>query len=237
MSNGLKIELAALSKKADRLQVEVVELAESIAALSTPGLFGDWVLVDDSFPPLPQQEFTALQTLQRFYGLEDGCPTLPEELLRVAARALTFSPEEILEKAHSAYSAGFFAKISLATETEYERQSRLTDEGKCHWVIFYRHSPNANRRVSSRKCLEVAISVEKDCIWEGFATVTELLIFCAGASSDAAEGVQTYALPIMSRPGGALYAIPDKVLSSNLLLDAMISDEVGILGPSREFSA
>ena len=29
---------------------------------------------------------------------------------------------------------------------------------------------------------------------------------------DAAEGVQTYTLPIMSRPGRALYAIPDKVL-------------------------
>ena len=50
-------------------------------------------------------------------------------------------------------------------------------------------------------------------------------------------GVQTYVLPMMSRPGGLLVAIPDKILSSDLLLDAMIKEEPGVLGPSREFNA
>eukprot|EP00435_Cladocopium_sp_Y103_P031697 s1351_g8.t1 len=44
-------------------------------------------------------------------------------------------------------------------------------------------------------------------------------------------------LPLMSRQGGALFALPDKVLSEDQLLDAMIQDEVGFLGPSREFNA
>ena len=47
MSSGLEAELRVLSQKADRLQVEVVELAESLASLLEPGAFGDWVLVDD----------------------------------------------------------------------------------------------------------------------------------------------------------------------------------------------
>ena len=48
--------------------------------------------------------------------------------------------------------------------------------------------------------------------------------------------VQTYVLPLMSRPGGVLVAIPDKILSSDLLLDAMIKEEPGVLGPSKEFN-
>jgi hypothetical protein len=48
--------------------------------------------------------------------------------------------------------------------------------------------------------------------------------------------VQTYVLPLMSRPGGVLVAIPDKILSSGLLLDAMIKEESGVLGPSKEFN-
>lgn len=49
--------------------------------------------------------------------------------------------------------------------------------------------------------------------------------------------VQTYVLPLMSRPGGMLVAIPEKILSSDLLLDAMIREEPGVLGPSKEFNA
>eukprot|EP00435_Cladocopium_sp_Y103_P054230 s1879_g17.t1 len=50
-------------------------------------------------------------------------------------------------------------------------------------------------------------------------------------------GVQTYVLPLLSRPGGFLAAIPEKLLSSDLLLDAMTVEEGGVLGPSREFNA
>lgn len=54
---------------------------------------------------------------------------------------------------------------------------------------------------------------------------------------DGSEGVQILALPLLSRPGGILFAVPDKVLSTNLLLDAMLRDEASTLGPSREFAA
>ena len=54
---------------------------------------------------------------------------------------------------------------------------------------------------------------------------------------DGSEGVQIFALPLLSRPGGILFAVPDKVLSTNLLLDAMLRDEASTLGPSREFAA
>ena len=53
MSSGLRPELKATSKRVDRLQVEVVELAEDIASILVPGAFGDWVLVDGEFPHCP----------------------------------------------------------------------------------------------------------------------------------------------------------------------------------------
>eukprot|EP00435_Cladocopium_sp_Y103_P058090 s1616_g20.t1 len=189
------------------VQVEVVELAESIADLLKPEGFGDWVLVDDSFPPLAIQEFNALRALQRFKGLEDGYPDLPEECLRIVARSLACGPEEVVDRAYTAYVSGFLAKIALATSTPFERRSKAEDPEILHWVVFYRHTPDINRRVTSKKCLEIAITVEEDCIWEGF------------------------------RPGGALYAVPDKLLSGDQLLDAMTVEEPGLLGPSREFSA
>eukprot|EP00435_Cladocopium_sp_Y103_P060181 s591_g22.t1 len=238
MSNGLRLQLEALSKKADRLQGEVVELAEELAEILKPGQFGDWVLVDDSYPPLGPQEFLALQTLLRWHGLEDGPPKVPEECVRLAARTLFGSPETILARAQEAFIAGWSARIALATETEYHRlviEPEPAEEIK-HWVIFYKHSPACNRRVTSSKCLEIALSVEAGCVWQGFKSITELTIFCAGAG-DGSESVQAFALPLMARPGGILVAVPDKVLSANLLLDAMLKDEADVLGPSREFTA
>ena len=68
-----------------------------------------------------------------------------------------------------------------------------------------------------------------------------LLVWRVPASllDEALEEVQIYALPLLSRAGGALYAVPDKVLPSDILLDVMMREEaaVGILGPSREFTA
>ena len=92
---GLLPQLTLLSRQADRLQVEAVSLAEEVSALcqkveniETKVSF----LIDEGFPPLPSQEFSALQALQRVHGLEDGFPELPEEWLRIAARAFPCSP-------------------------------------------------------------------------------------------------------------------------------------------------
>ena len=55
-------------------------------------------------------------------------------------------------------------------------------------------------------------------------------------SPDLDPDAQCYCLPIMSRPGGALYAVPDKVLSGEVLLDEMLAESSdSVLGPSREF--
>eukprot|EP00435_Cladocopium_sp_Y103_P060225 s990_g22.t1 len=64
-------------------------------------------------------------------------------------------------------------------------------------------------------------------VWRVPATLTE----------DGLGEMQTYALPILSRSGGILLAIPDKLLSSEAILDANLNDESAMIGPSREFTA
>ena len=71
----------------------------------------------------------------------------------------------MIDKASKAYVGGFLASIAGATDT--------------HLIVLYRHAPSIDRRVSSRKCLEIAITVGDSMIWEGFPSVTELLIFAA----------------------------------------------------------
>lgn len=61
-------------------------------------------------------------------------------------------------------------------------------------------------------------------VWRIPASITELQQDC-----------QAFALPIMSRTGGALFAVHEGVLSNDALLDGMTQEE--LLGPSREFEA
>ena len=71
-----------------------VELAENISELCNLGSFGDWVLVDDAFDPLFPEDFAAVKALLVYHGLEDRFPPVPEELVRIAARAFQAVPKK-----------------------------------------------------------------------------------------------------------------------------------------------
>ena len=58
-----------------------------------------------------------------------------------------------------------------------------------------------------------------------------------GEISYNAQNLQAFVLPLMSRPGGMLIAIPIKAVSDSSLLDAAFNEEDSFLGPSREFTA
>ena len=91
------------------------------------------------------------------------------------------SPSRLQAKSQRAYTAGFFAQLALSTGTPYRADLTPETEKQRHWVVFYRHTPSINRRLTDRKSFEVAITVEDNCVWESFETLTELTIFCAGA--------------------------------------------------------
>ena len=179
MSSGLIPELRELSNRADRLKAEVVDLAESIAELLKPGQFGDWVLVDGPFCPLPPPEFRIYLASIQLQGVVNGPPQLPEECLRQAERALEGEQSFVARRAQRAFLGGFEGRFAIENGTPFQQVP--VGEGKVfHWLIVSRRNPNLHRRVTSKKCLDIAVSVEKDSIWQGFRSLTELSIFCCG---------------------------------------------------------
>eukprot|EP00435_Cladocopium_sp_Y103_P002814 s4259_g1.t1 len=181
MIRSLQGQLTALSHRADSLQVAVVELAEEISKLTTPGAFGDWALVDDQFPPLPAAEFQALIAIHRRRGVLNGPPDLPDECLRIASRAMIFSSEVILDRARDAFNSGFEAKVALVTGNPFLKDPLVSTDKHRHWVCLFRRTPDYNKRLSTKKCLDIALAIEEDVVWQGFEFVAELVIFCAGA--------------------------------------------------------
>lgn len=49
--------------------------------------------------------------------------------------------------------------------------------------------------------------------------------------------VQAFCLPLMSREGGLLIALPQNVLNDTALMAASMNEDDALLGPSREFQA
>lgn len=59
----------------------------------------------------------------------------------------------------------------------------------------------------------------------------------SGEISHNAQEIQAFVIPLMSRPGGMLLAVPQQVIAESSILDAAFEEEGSLLGPSREFSA
>ena len=181
MSSGLRAHLLDLSQRADRLQVAAVELAEEIVALSEPGAFGDWCLVKEAYKPLAEDQLEEVAGLLRYRGLEEGPPELPKFLFRQVRAALNCDNGEAWTRGDNAFFAGFFADIALKTHTPYKQRDLPVEREPLHWVVIYRIHRHLSRRVSSTRCLELALECESDPIWEAFHTAAELATFCVGA--------------------------------------------------------
>jgi len=66
---------------------------------------------------------------------------------------------------------------------------------------------------------------------------TTLVFDIPGEISQTGQPVQSFALPLLSRQGGLLVALPLRAIQENVLLDAGLQEDDGLVGPSRDFSA
>lgn len=66
---------------------------------------------------------------------------------------------------------------------------------------------------------------------------TTLVFEVPSEISRTGQQVQSFALPLLSRQGGLLVALPLHAIQENALLTASLEEDDGILGPSHEFSA
>lgn len=66
---------------------------------------------------------------------------------------------------------------------------------------------------------------------------TTLVFDIPGEISRTGQQVQSFALPLLSRQGGLLVALPLHAIQESALMTASLEEDDGLLGPSHEFSA
>ena len=136
-------------------------------------------------------------------------------------------------------------------KTDYTSQYTPLVPGSAHWVL---------RKGASFEFLRVTSQADSDRLCrtypdlvfvEKFPSLTELHIFCAGASTPrstsvemersgivfAEEGVeiQSFAVPLISRKKGLMLALPVGLIKSGLLSPGGPIDEDAVVGPSHIF--
>ena len=133
--------------------------------------------------PFPEQ-FTLEVARNRFRGLDDGPGEVPEFILARAREALSSKAPGIEARVQSAYRAGFWAQIAIATHTPYQSREPLPGLRACHRVVLRSCFPSPFR-VSVKRDI-AAICDSRDAtvlVCEGFSGLFELEIYCLAASS------------------------------------------------------
>lgn len=139
-----------------------------------------WELVQEStaVPGVPE-EFLRHPPHVAF---EQGPPETPEFCIQLAKKHLSSSKSGTEERAREAYRAGFWLRAFWTCHTDYQSTYRPGVAPRTHWVLrkgdgldFVRTTTQADSDRLERAFPDI-VFVEK------FPTLTELHIFCAGAS-------------------------------------------------------
>ena len=113
---------------------------------------------------------------------EEGPPETPTFCLQLAKRHLSSSKASSEDRAREAFKAGFWVRAFWTCKTDYSSQYTPLVPGSAHWVL---------RKGASFEFLRVASQADSDRLCrtypelvfiEKFPSLTELHIFCAGAS-------------------------------------------------------
>lgn len=149
---------------------------------ATPSSPGGWSLVgEESVDFRFREDIECVASSQRV--AEDGPGPIPEVLLRFAESRLTAKHPGAAFRAQRAFEAGFWARIAVATNTDYQLREPIPGFKIGHWIVL-RCSEFGGRAWFTNR-VDFGRAIEKDtasCVFESFASQTELEIFCAGAS-------------------------------------------------------
>ena len=126
----------------------------------------------------------------RFRIAEDGPGPVPRSLEVIARQRLSVRGGGPVARARRAWSAGFWARVSVDTCTPYSRAEGI-DLQTAHWICLRGSSFSTPKRTTRKVDLVSLLSgPEEEQIWEEFPSFTELSIFCAAASIDVPDLVR-----------------------------------------------
>jgi hypothetical protein len=132
--------------------------------------------------PFPDSFEQHLQA-SRFGGLEGGPGPLPGCCRQAAADRLSRKPPGADIRAEIAFAAGFWSNIAIETSTPYQPRALLQGTKKQHWIVLRSTFGEPFRTCTWREVQRICDTDHPDFVCEPFETLTEVEIFCFGASS------------------------------------------------------
>ena len=165
-----------LSIAAETLSSRVVGSASSLSV--EPG----WEVIEEEASPYPAlSRELRLQTSCR--GVEDGPLPTPPACLDLARRRLSSVSVGPDRRADRAFRSGFWASSAILTCTPYQVEDPLPDLKVCHWVVLRSSRTPPAFRVTSKSAFVALTQGETDLVFESFASLAEVQIFCLGAQA------------------------------------------------------
>ena len=183
-SSGQDKLVQDLTSAVQHLSLAARTLSQHVTSSSSasPGVPDGWEVVEEETAPYP----TLADSLRRaglFRGVEEGPLDTPPACLDLAKRRLTSVSIGAEARAHRAFRAGFWARASIETHTDYRSEPPLKDLKVSHWVVLSCNKEPSSFRVCSRSAFEKLTEGAEDIVCEKFASIAEVQIFCLGAQA------------------------------------------------------
>ena len=173
---GLSAEdIRGLTEAIQKLTLAVETLTERFED-SVPG---GWELVEEESRP-PGFEEPNLSKLHCLHNADTGPPKIPSWVLNIADKELKGGTRDSLFRAERAFTAGFWAKISLDTHTNYGTIEPIPLQDR-YWIVLRAPRLQEPIVVTAKKDVERLVGISAAAVFEGFASKAEILCFCAGA--------------------------------------------------------
>lgn len=174
-------QISDLIESVQALSLRVEHLARAFENQKAKKVLDEWEVVENCCLPCGATE-RELISVHSTRGAEEGPPALPKFCIDLAIRNLRGVDPGPTSRAERAFKAGFWSKIALETCTPYYWADPI-GLTLGHWVVLRageRETPVRFNKKSDYN-LFVARIPEHDIVSEGFASITELSIYCVGA--------------------------------------------------------
>lgn len=163
----------ATDRLADQLQTRIFEVPP--APPRNPG-----VIVEAARVPFPEH-FVNQIALLRFRGPEEGPGVVPAFVIDSCKEKLSSKPPGPEERACVAYRAGFWASVSISTNTAYN-QVQVPGLRVNHWVVL-RSCDSLPFRTTTRRDFDNLVDpADRLLVFAVLDSLAEVEAFCLGAS-------------------------------------------------------
>lgn len=174
-------DISELIESVQALTLRVEHLARAFEQQKEKKFQDEWEVIEDCSLPCGVSE-KELVRVHSCRGVESGPPPLPQFCTDLAVRNLRGVDPGPHLRAERAFKAGYWSQVALETSTPYYWSDPI-GLTLGHWVVLRageRETPVRFNKKSDFN-LFVARIPEHDIVSEGFASITELSIYCVGA--------------------------------------------------------